>query len=385
MKISLKINSREGSENSRPVYIHIQHKGKRKKFVLLRTEEKFWNNGNFLKSCPNYYEMQPFIASLKAKFFEWELLKDVTQVKNEILEFQNDYFSVKNIDSCYLSDFADNFINNIQNEGNKKVYNAFLIKVNSFCSHLQMCDIDYNLVQSFSRFLKEQGLKKNSISNYLRSFRAIYNEYIRQYKAEDKKPFENAFNGLMQKYTIKKYLEFSEIEKLESASFDTTGKQRARDLFLLMFYLGGLNFKDLYFLKSNQIHNDRIFLRRSKTDSFEFDLKIFPKAKVILEKYQFPLGDNYKSYETAKRNLYRSLQLVQKELDIFVAPKGEKLGINVARHTFSTLGVKAGANREIKALLMGHEIGDIQAYYETYSADFRDREHEKIIYFKEDR
>lgn len=91
------------------------------------------------------------------------------------------------------------------------------------------------------------------------------------------------------------------------------------------------------------------------------------------------MGNSHSEFLTIKRNIYRSLRLVQKDLNIRVAPKDEALGLNVARHSFSTLGVQQGVNREIKALLMGHEIGDVQAYYETYTPEMRDREHAKII------
>ncbi|MGV4405280.1 tyrosine-type recombinase/integrase [Ornithobacterium rhinotracheale] len=379
MKINFKIDSRGKTPY---LYLSISHTGNRKFIKLFPCKPNEWVNDNLSNKHPQFTEFFPFIQDLRYKFFEWEMMIDADRVAHNAKTFINDYFRFGNHDGVLLNDVAKIKIESLTNEGNKLVYGYFLKRINQFQSYIYMDEIDYPFVQSFINYLKKDGLKNNSISNYLRSFRAIYNEYIRLYKAEDKKPFQNAFNGLTQKYTIKKYLEFSEIEKLENVNFDTSGKQKARDFFLLMFYLGGLNLKDLYFLEQRNIQRGRVYLSRSKTKSFEFDLKIFPKAQAIMDKYNFPLGDDYDKYLTFKRNLYRSLQLIQKELDIFVSPKGENLGINVARHTFSTLGVQVGANREIKALLMGHDIGDIQAYYETYSEKMRDTEHEKIIYYQ---
>jgi integrase/recombinase XerD len=65
--------------------------------------------------------------------------------------------------------------------GNAIIYQIAVNRFLVFCNkpNIKFSDINYSLLDRFSHDLKLQGLKQNSISNYFRSLRAIYNKAIK--------------------------------------------------------------------------------------------------------------------------------------------------------------------------------------------------------------
>ncbi|MEN8250290.1 MAG: hypothetical protein ABFS32_15255 [Bacteroidota bacterium] len=57
-------------------------------------------------------------------------------------------------------------------------------------------------------------------------------------------------------------------------------QQRAMDLFLLSFYLIGINFKDLLYARKEDVYKGRLEYNRAKTNR-AYSIKIVPEAKEI--------------------------------------------------------------------------------------------------------
>lgn len=408
MQIAIQIMQTEPlSKKGYPVKLIISHKGKIKRKLLFHSFPQNWDFGSNvpLNTHPNFNKVMPDIFILKAKIYEAEKMGDLTAAIN----FLTDTEKAKKNTSITIGKFIDQLVSEMKmqnRDGHGENFSTAKNEFLRFTDDLSFEDLDYNLLVTYKSFLMSknrnagkfgtdgkplpfQGISKSTVHNHLKMLRIAYYDYCRRYNVEKRPIFEGIFNGITVKFNRnkKKYITIDDLIKLENSTLENR-MGRAVDLWLLTFYLGGVNLKDLYYLKNKNISNGRAYFKRAKKgdDGYEFDVKIFDKAAKILNKYRSP-DDEYvfnfdKSFIRFKQfynDHWRAMPLVQKRLGIEVQPTGGKLSFNVARHTFSTIGVQKGVNREIKGLLMGHDIGDIQSVYEDYPEEMRDAAHWEII------
>jgi len=223
---------------------------------------------------------------------------------------------------------------------------------------------------------------------YLRTLRAIYNKGIAVHKLENLKPFAGVFDGLKQRSfnNKKKYLDKDLIQKLELLDLQSA-KQKYVDLFLLQFYFGGCDLVDLYYLRKKQLRRGRVIFERTKTNTgTRIDLKIHPKAEILLKKYDvpgdwvFPWDKSKDSYENFRRTYQRGLIYMQQHNEIEVLPDGGNLGVKVARHTFANIAKGLMIEPDVIRELMGHERDDVDNYYkDKYPEMIRDNALFEII------
>ena len=66
--------------------------------------------------------------------------------------------------------------------GNALIYQTAVNRLLEFCGNpnITFPELSYTLLEQFSHQLSVEGLKVNSISNYFRTLRAIYNKAIKQ-------------------------------------------------------------------------------------------------------------------------------------------------------------------------------------------------------------
>lgn len=69
----------------------------------------------------------------------------------------------------------------IKRSGNAIVYQTAVNRLINFCGNknIKLTDIDYNFLNNFKHKLILDGVKVNTIGNYFRSIRAIYNKAIK--------------------------------------------------------------------------------------------------------------------------------------------------------------------------------------------------------------
>lgn len=388
-KIFLDTRKNQLRKNGFPLKVSLSHKGSRKMFVLNHYVLK--ESWDFEKNEPlNNRRLLLYVRKKKLQLEEI-LFNSETGNNISLQEANNILLEVTaTTNTASFFDFFNLYINELKNKGNAESYINALSQLKKHTGSLDFQSIDYRFLNEFKNMRFSLGNSKNTIHTYLRKYRAVYNEAVRRQLINDMKPFQGVFKGVTVRSnrTKKKYLPKNTIVFLERIKGLPVAQQRAIDLFLLQFYLGGQDLIDIYYLKKDKIINSRVFFRRGKLgdEGYQFDLKIAPCANVIIEKYSvpgdylFPWRKSYEGYRTFRDNMRRALHIVQTKYNIEIEPLRGKLGSKVARHTFATLGKQLFIESDLLRELMGHERNDVDTIYkDRYPEAVRDEALFKII------
>lgn len=182
------------------------------------------------------------------------------------------------------------------------------------------------------------GLSDTGLHNHMRDLRILFNTIKDHYNDDDLEVV------IVKHYPFKKYklVEVSENNKpkltpeqvIKIRDFKAPANSRieiAKDLFMLSFYLCGMNAIDLYKLEPANDLIDRIDYKRSKTESRRKDkafisINIPDVARSIYTKYAGTLQTRFATHNTLDRSLSIGMRRMGKELKI------ENLEFYDARH-----------------------------------------------------
>lgn len=271
-----------------------------------------------------------------------------------------------------IKDIVEDYINGGSlAEGTKKIYVLMLGKVTrfsgeSFCMEF----ITLKWLREFDKFLsRTQGANGKAI--YLRALRTICN-YARHSEIEMPYPFDSF--SIKYEETVKRSITVEDLRNLYY--FKTTKENEVyRDYFFLMFFLIGINSKDLLLAKKTQLVNGRLEYIRAKTKK-KYSVKVEPEAMGLLNKYAgrgdylLEAMEHCQHYESFRREINEGLQsigttvksIVPVEDDLFaepivvntVKPIIPEITTYYARHTWATFAHKLGISSDIIALALGH-------------------------------
>jgi hypothetical protein len=395
MTIDIKLfkNEKETSDGF-PLAVMVSHKRDRKRKNISFSLEKHFNQDNKMitEKHPDYDILAPILMSIKLKARKLILqgYTDVDQVFEELFAIDHsqilfmDYAQKLVAEMKNIADERGKFDLKASNKvlGNIRCYENVLSQFENFSKKVTLQNLDFAILEQFKNYNLSIGNSKATINLYLRTLRAIYNKGILYHKFSNQKPFTGLFSGLKAQSfnSRKKYLDRESLVKLENLNLQSE-KQKYVDLFLLAFYFGGCDLIDLYYLKTRQLRKGRVVFERTKTNTGTLiDLKIHPKAALILDKYKndtewvFSWKKENASYVTFRGNYQRDIVLVQVAEKIEIQPDGGNLGIKVARHTFANLAKVLNIETDVIRELMGHQRNDVDNYYkDKYPEAIRDK------------
>ena len=205
----------------------------------------------------------------------------------------------------------------------------------------------------------DKGTKKGgrAVSFYLSHLRHIHNLARREYNdpetGEIKIPREPFKNDIIppQPKTEHRALSVEQWRLIERHTPTNRREELARDMFLLSFYLVGINSIDLYQMQKAALDGDIITYRRAKTDSVRSDgavisIRIEPEARPFFDKYTEKNRDDshlfifhrlYKSDKYFNAAVNKGLKHIAKTINADAPAVPEMLQYYHARHTWATL------------------------------------------------
>ena len=245
--------------------------------------------------------------------------------------------------------------------------------------------INSEIIEEYEAWLKHNGLIPNSISFYTRILRAVYNRAVENEIIENRYPFRQVYTGVDK--TIKRALPLSIIKAIIGLELSMTPAiDFARDMFLMSFYLRGMSFIDMAFLKKSDLQNGSVTYRRRKTGQ-QLIIGWEPEMQKILDKYPEnqtdyllpiitnPVTNERMTYRNKCYNINRNLKKIAKMVGIEVP-----ITLYVARHSWASAAKSKGIPVSIISEGMGHNSETTtQIYLSSLDASVIDRANNIIL------
>ena len=258
--------------------------------------------------------------------------------------------------------------------GSARGLNGVTSNLKKFKKKLLFSQINVQFLNEFVIFLKAKGVK-NAVNNYMREFRVIFNAARTKYNDEDRGmiripnyPFKNFKFEKIKRRTADNCLSIEELHLLMDYTPPRERMQMAKDMFLLMFYLIGINSADLYRLGKPD-KNNRVNFNRAKTGR-EYSIKLEPEAEEIISRYAgkeslINISGRYGYYLDWTRYMNVELKEIGKGINKKLQEQGsnerfpENVSTNWARHSWATIARNdCKINKDDVALCLGHEDSD---------------------------
>ena len=328
------------------------------------------------RNCPNRLHIERLIAdkieAYRAKMIELQAEKKEFTATS-LHERVADKTTKRTVGEVFLSQ-----IENLKQTGrtgyalsHREVYNSLL----KFNGHLNIyfSDIDTVWLKRYETWLQGQGFSENTIGRRFRTLRAVYNVAIEEkcVKAEYY-PFKSYKVSKLHQATAKRAISKADIMRIIEYRCDDFYKQFAVDLFAFGYFMGGINFVDIAYLKMDNIVDGRLIYTRRKTHKL-IRLPLQPKAQEIIERYRqdgalflFPILSAFHKTEQQQRNrvhkviskVNERLKEVGKELKIPI-----DLTTYVSRHSFATVLKREGVSTSIICESLGHSSEKVTQIY----------------------
>lgn len=233
----------------------------------------------------------------------------------------------------------------------------------------RIVDVSTLFVTEYEKFLHGRGVCRNTVSFYMRNFRAMYNLAIKSGKIVcDKHPFQ--YVSTRPEKTVKRAISRDHTARLATVSLDVEpGLEVIRDVFMFSFYSRGMSFVDVVFLRHENIIDSFIEYERQKTHQ-HMRVAMTEELQALVEKYRtgspyiFPLIDPdspvplYRQYRKALATFERKLKRLGKLLGIEIT-----LTTYVARHSWATQAKQLGAPVSVISEGLGHSSEKTTSIY----------------------
>ena len=266
------------------------------------------------------------------------------------------------IDKVFV-DYIDEFAKTKLNARTVDIYIQTKNKIQKFDSDCKFEDIDRAWLTKFERWMIDSGMKTNACSVHMRNIRAVFNycideEYTTLY------PFRKF--KIKKEETRKRSLTVEQLRTLRDYPCEEY-QVRYRDIFMLMFYMIGINAIDLFHAKDSDVVDGRLEYKRSKTGKL-YSVLIQPEAQAIIDKYRgknylLNVLDEYKNYKDFLHRMGDALKdigpMERKGLGgkKIRQPLFPDISSYWARHTWATIAASLDIPKEVISAGLGHEIG----------------------------
>lgn len=266
-----------------------------------------------------------------------------------------------------------------QKEGRTaEIYNATLTKVGKFAdlSRLLISQLDYDWLCDFEAWQHNTlGNGYNTIAIDMRNLRHILNRAVRQ-----KIISETPFDSFKIKYTATAKRSLTPDEFVMLKNYPVQPYQvRYRDMWLLVFYMLGINIVDLAHARKSDVINGRLEYVRRKTHK-RYSVLIQPEAKALIDQYAGK-GDylvNIMDDRTDHKSFIAAMNDALQEIGVEYGKRRKKelhpifpeITSYWARHTLATMFHRAGEQKDTISMALGHTFGSrITEIYIDYDSE----------------
>ena len=332
---------------------------------------------------PGQWKNSLVVDNINATYINIELKQIVLNYERKLININTEIITIGRLveiltikaDPSDFVAYCDRFV--IEKEGvnhrTAEIYQATIDKIKKFDKRdpIMFEDVNPGWLGRFEQFMVRQSMRPNAIAIPLRNIRAVFNHAINNnIVSPNIYPFRRF--KIKQEDTEQKGLTVEEIKAIRDFKTDWPITELARDLFMLSFYLIGINNDDLYHLKSIT-GNGRIIYQRAKTHR-KYSIKVEPEAKMLIEKYKgknslLMLSQQYETVHDLTHSINKALKRIMLDLTMYHA-----------RHSWATIAINnCNASMDNVAAALGHSKKTTTAIYVNRDPGIVDRLNRQVL------
>lgn len=395
---SIKVKFRPSTVTDREGTIYYQVIHERKVRQLLTSYHVFpseWDEKRSMVTTSQKSERKSFIQSIRERI-RWDVERlvkiDRKLDSNGLAYTADDVIDEFNRYSheYTLFNFMEGIIAKLKQNGKIRTAETYKATLNSFKKFRQDEDImldclNSEVMEAYEAWHHNRGVTPNTISFYARILRAVYNRAVENEVIENRSPFRHVYTGIDK--TVKRALPLEVIKKIKGMDLSLNAAlDFARDMFMMSFYLRGMSFIDMAYLKMSDLKSGYITYRRRKTGQ-QLTIEWTNDMQLVLDKYPenesdylLPIiktvGINERcTYRNVGYNINRGLKQISQMLNL-----NFRLTMYVARHSWASAAKAKGIPLSVISEGMGHDSeATTQIYLASLDTSAVDRANAMIL------
>lgn len=264
-----------------------------------------------------------------------------------------------------LFNYMESVIDGLKSNGKirtSETYRAALLSFRKFRDNedIMLDNINTTVIERFESWHRRRGNVPNTISFYVRIIRAVYNRAVDAEIIENRHPFRHVYTGIDK--TVKRALPLAKVKQIKTLNLAFMPPlDYARDMFMISFYLRGMSFIDMAFLKKSDLRDGYVMYRRRKTGQ-RLTIKWTKEMQKIIDKYpensseyllpviRSKVDDELYEYRNIGYNINRSLKRIGHMIGMTIP-----LTLYVARHSWASAARSKGIPVSVISEGMGHD------------------------------
>lgn len=369
--IKVKFRPSTVADHEGTIYYQIIHE--RKVRQLLTDYKVFsseWDENRSMVTTTQKSERKSLILSIRERI-RWDIERltkidrkleanGLTYTADDVIDEFNRYAH-----EYSLFNFMEGIIAKLKQNGKVRTSETYKSTLNSFKKFRKDEDIMLDcltseIMEGYEAWHKSRGVAPNTISFYTRILRAVYNRAVEDDIIENRNPFRHVYTGVDK--TVKRALPLAAIKRIKALDLSLTpALDFSRDMFLMSFYLRGMSFIDMAFLKKSDLKNGYVTYRRRKTGQ-QLIIEWTKEMQMILDKYPENQSDyllpvirnpglNERcTYRNTGYNINHSLKRIAGMVGVTIP-----LTLYVARHSWASAAKAKGIPLSVISEGMGHD------------------------------
>ena len=270
--------------------------------------------------------------------------------------------------------------------------NNYTNAVNRFIEFRNQKDLTFSqmtadMMEMYQAWLWNRGVGQNTVSFYLRTLRTLHHKAVEAGQATSNDIFAHVQTANVR--TAKRAISIKDIRNIEKLELQIGSSiDKARDLFLLSFYLRGMAFVDMAFLKKSDLKCGMVSYNRRKTHQ-NLNIEWIKPMQAIIDKYAEKTKDSpymlpiltgketspYTQYRKVEYNTNYNLKKIGKMIGLKIP-----LTTYVARHTWASIALHMNIPIATISEGMGHNsYKTTQIYLESIDVATINEANKRII------
>lgn len=396
VKIKFRASSVAGKEGT--LYYHIIHQ---RKLRWISTDyhvyPEEWNAGKSSVIVSNSNNRQAHLQLIQSQI-DWEMKqmqciihdKEMDGVSYSVDDLANEIQQLPTSQSVFMF-FRQQIAKKEQMQcvGTK---NNYTNAVNRFIEFRNQKDLTFSqmtadMMEMYQAWLWNRGVGQNTVSFYLRTLRTLHHKAVEAGQATSNDIFAHVQTANVR--TAKRAISIKDIRNIEKLELQIGSSiDKARDLFLLSFYLRGMAFVDMAFLKKSDLKCGMVSYNRRKTHQ-NLNIEWIKPMQAIIDKYAEQTKDSpymlpiltgketspYTQYRKVEYNTNYNLKKIGKMIGLKIP-----LTTYVARHTWASIALHMNIPIATISEGMGHNsYKTTQIYLESIDVATINEANRRII------